>query len=145
MRRMVLGTLLAFFATAAMAADLFTLNVPVEVSHLHPSVTQIRVLCHLTGRDAATGNPTNYGPTMGKSQTFPVTAGAFTGTALIVFNTADFTPAQLTNLTSVSSGDCMLQLFASGNWYQPYSSSTGPVVAHAVGTPFNSQSNFTVH
>jgi hypothetical protein len=127
-----------------MAADLFTLNIPVAVSHLNPSVTQGRVTCHLTGKDPATGNPTNYGSPMGKSQTFTVTGGAFAGTLTIVFATADFSAAQLTNLNSVSNGKCLLQLNAGGTWYQPYAYDTGPVVAHAPGTAFNSISDFTI-
>jgi hypothetical protein len=145
MRTTALALTLFLSASMAFATDLFTLNVPVQVSHLHPSVTQIRVNCHIKGLDAATGNPVNYGPAMGKSQDFTVAGGAFSGTAHVVFTNSDFSTAELNNLSSVSNGECHLTLIAGGNLYQAYSYSTGPVVAHQSGTPFSTQVNFAIH
>lgn len=143
MRRIFLAILILMFASAASAADLFTLNVPVSVSHIHPTVTGIRIRCQLMATDPVTGVRGYFARE--KTQDFPLTAGAFTGTAVIVFRTEDFTTTEASRLTSVNGGQCMLYLFASGTYYQPYASSTGPAVAHAPGTPFNSQSNFDIH
>jgi len=144
MRAIPIGFTVLLIAAAASATDLFTLNVPVQVSHLHPTVTQIQVNCHLRGRDAATGNPVNYGSAMGKTQSFSVVAGAYSGTARIVFTNADFSAAEMSNLSSVQNGECHLILVAGGNLYQAYSYSTGPVVVHQPGTAFNTQSNFSI-
>ena len=145
MRRVMFAIAITLLASAAKADDLFTLTVPVTVSHLHPSVNQIRVQCSLRGTDPATGVLGPYGPATGKSVTIPITGGAYSGTQTIVFTTADFTPAQLSSLSAVSQGTCLLQLGVSGSWYQPYAYSTGLVVGHASGTPFNSQAAFTIH
>ncbi len=145
MRRISIGIAIVLVAGVASATDLFTLNVPVQVSHLNSLVTQVRVNCHLQGRDAITGNLVNFGFPTGKSQDFTVAGGAFTGAARIVFTNTDFSAAELGNLTSVSNGNCHLILIAGGNQYQPYASSTGPVLGHQPGTAFSTQVTFTIH
>jgi hypothetical protein len=73
MRRLTFATAILLSATSLFADDLFTLYVPVRVSHLHPSVSQINARCTLSGRDAATGAGVTYGPDLGKTQSFPIT------------------------------------------------------------------------
>jgi hypothetical protein len=145
MRRLIFVLAIVLCAMPMLADDLFTLYVPVRVSHLHPSVTQITVRCTLSGRDTASGASIIPGPAGGKSQSFPVTGGAYSGTATIVFTNADFTPAQLASLTGVTGGICTMTLVTTTGLYVPYDSGTGAVTGHAAGTPFSNPVYFTIH
>ena len=146
MRRLTFATVILLSATSLFADDLFTLYVPVRVSHLHPSISQITVRCSLSGRDAATGALTTWGPSAGKSQTFPITGGAYSGTATIIFTNADFTAAQMSTLSSVSTGRCeLILLTATGGVYYPWETGTGAITGHASGTPFSNPVSFTIH
>jgi len=144
MRRLLLIAII-LSATSLFGEDLFTLYVPVQVSRLHPSVTQVGVRCTLNGPNPATGSLTTYGPVGGKSQFFTPVGGAYTGTATIVFTNSDFVPSQLSALSSVNAGRCELILIAGGAWYYPYPSLTGSIVGHAAGTPFSNPVTFPIH
>jgi hypothetical protein len=146
MRRLILAAAVLLSATSLFADDLFTLYVPVRVSHLHPSISQITVRCSLNGRDPATGALMTWGPTAGKSQSFTITGGAYSGTATIIFTNADFSAAQMSTLSSVSAGRCELILLTStGGVYYPWETGTGAITGHAAGTPFSNPVSFTIH
>jgi hypothetical protein len=145
MRRLTFATAILLSATSLFADDLFTLYVPVRVSHLHPSVSQINVRCTLSGRDAATGSVTTYGPAAGKPQSFTITGGAYSGTATIIFTNTDFTAAQLSSLSNVSGGRCELRLVTPTGLFSPYDTGTGALTGHAPGTAFSNPVEFTIH
>jgi len=145
MRRLTLAAAIALCATSLFADDLFTLYIPVRVSHLNPGISQITVRCTLSGRDPASGAMMTYGPAIPKSQDFPVTGGAFSGTATIIYTNADFSPAQMRNLSSVTGGQCEMRFQVGGTWYIPYDSGTGTMTGHAAGTPFSNPVSFTIH
>ena len=144
MRRLIFAAAIFLFATSVFANDLFTLSVPVQVSHLHPSVSQIRVQCTLNGRNPATGALTNFGGIAGKNQTVPVTGGAYSGTVTIIFTNTDFNAMELSGLSSVNSGRCELILVTPTGLYNPYISGTGAITGHAPGTPFSNPVTFTI-
>jgi hypothetical protein len=129
-------------STPAAAADLFTISVPYEFASLDPSVTHVTIGCHLEGKDAVTQNMVNFGPTMGKTQEVPVTKGGATGTVTLVFRTEDFSQKELASLNNVGGGTCRFGLRAGGQLYQPYETSTGPVLSHKGGTPFRWRAAF---
>lgn len=145
MRRITIVVAVLLTATAAMAADLFTLQIPVTVSHLHPDITQVEVDCWLNGRTGPSATPTHWGGM--KFVRFPVTRGSFTGTATIVWRTEDFTPTELPLLSDVFSGDCQLGLITPTGSYIAYSGIRGDHPAytdHVTGTPFSTQVHFTI-
>jgi hypothetical protein len=145
MRRLTFATAILLSATSLFADDLFTLYVPVRVSHLHPSIAQITVRCTLSGRDAATGSITTYGPALGKSQSFATTGGAYSGTATMIFTNADFSAAQLSSLSNVSGGRCELILVTPTGTFNPYDTGTGAITGHVPGSAFSNPVYFTIH
>ena len=144
MRRLTIAAAILFCATSLFAEDLFTLYVPVRVSHLNPSISQITVRCSLSGRDPATGSLATWGGT-GKTQSFTPTGGAYSGTATIIFTNADFSAAELATLSNVTRGRCELILSVSGTWYYPWETGTGAITGHVPGTPFSNPVSVDIH
>jgi hypothetical protein len=129
-------------APAALAADAFTVNVPVDFKSLNAAVNFVRIRCTLTARDPGTLAMTDFGPP--KWTDLPVTGGATpTAPVVLVWRVEDFTPAQQANFGNVTGGGCQFQLSASGSLYIPYGGETGPLLAQRPGAPFRSRVTFT--
>ncbi len=142
-RRLLIAITVLLMAGSLFAADLFTLYVPVQVTQLHPTVTQVGVRCELSGRHPATGVQTLFArqPAMW----FPVASGTYNGTATVIFRTEDFTFTGLTDPSYVNTAFCELQLRTSdGAIYVPNPLLSGPVVGYQPGTLYRNQTTQTI-
>jgi hypothetical protein len=138
MRRLVVASLLMIAASSAFAADLFTIHVPIELTQIHPTLTHVRLRCELRGTHpistrqetfAVKGYPTPI--------EFALTGGAYSGTAVVVFTTEDLGSL---DPRLVNQSICQFSFRAAdGSLWQPYDSSTGPVLGRQPGTPFRWQ------
>jgi hypothetical protein len=136
---------LAFLvSSAAFGADLFTVNVPVEIKSLNAAITGVQIYCQLTAREPATGAVGPFGPRK-FTPTSPVTAGNYMGPSpvVMVFQTEDFAAAEQASLANVTGGSCRFSLYAGSSGYAPIGGETNPVLAQRPGTPFRSQVIFT--
>jgi hypothetical protein len=138
-RRFAIAIALVLMAGSVFADDLFTLYVPVQATQLHSSISHVGIRCILSGRSPVTGLQSDF--VRRDPIWFPVTSGAYTGTATVVFRTEDFTTPGLTNPSYVNSAFCELQLRTTdGGMWSPTDASTGPILGHQAGTEYRHQS-----
>jgi hypothetical protein len=125
-------------APAALAADAFTITVPVEFKSLHPDIKSVRVICHVRGPDPATGKLRDWGSDpYGKSVNLALTNGNYTGPAqvTVVFRTEDFTPQEQANLGAINQATCNFGLSAAdGKLYAPTGAQNTPLLGAKPGT-----------
>jgi hypothetical protein len=145
--RASLAFVLSAVVMQAHAADLFTVNVPVEFKNLHPDIIGVEFCCRLQGKDPITGNLIYYAKNlpyegaMGKSKTIkPANGNIPAQTIKFVFKTEDFVTQELNNLSLVTQADCNFNLnHKNGTSYNPAAvAPTQTTIAPKPGTPFRS-------
>ncbi len=117
----------------ALAADVFTVNVPYQFASLDPSVKSISIACRVRGYEPVTKKFMTFTPT--KSGSVPVVNGAAGPAQLtVVFKTEDFTLQEQTILSAVTDAQCNFGLVTPTGTYAPTDASMQPVMAHKAGT-----------
>lgn len=122
-------------ASAAQAAPMVTLSVPVQLARLDPTIRNFHLRCRLAGTDPTTGSYGPLGPDLLTPWT-PLVGGAYSGTVTVVFDSAVYTA---TMLSGGANYGCGLEFqMADGSTHAIYVSpapTVGPF-AHDPRAPF---------
>jgi hypothetical protein len=137
----ILVALLGLSAAPALAADVFTVNVPYQFAALDPSITSVGIFCQVRGYEPVTNKFMTFAPV--KNTSVPIVKGAASGQVTLVFKTEDFSAQQQAILGAVTDAQCHFSLVTSTGSYFPYGNETQPVLAHKAGTTLSTYSTGT--